>query len=145
MVWCEDVAKVLASEFNDMGYSIPSLPLPYTALYAASYVDPAFSNVLPILGAKTLADIGRDVLISHKKIVREVSARPSIMQQSPRVEVSTLRTCQSSYALLCACAAPPPHHHHHHHPPPPPFLSPPVVRLRPPAWSGLPSCRAVNS
>ena len=56
-LWLSDLTRVAAHRFDAMGYNVPTKVLPYAALWAASYVDPTLSNILPNIGVKALTDV----------------------------------------------------------------------------------------
>ena len=56
-LWLSDLTRVAAHRFDAMGYNVPTKALPYAALWAASYVDPTLSNILPNIGVKALTDV----------------------------------------------------------------------------------------
>ncbi len=67
-IWLQDLAKLLAGEFNPHGYRVPTGHLPYWALWLAARFDKTMRMTLEFVGKKELA--------SHEKARRELGWEP---------------------------------------------------------------------
>ncbi|HYC53561.1 MAG TPA: aldehyde reductase [Candidatus Binatia bacterium] len=69
-IWVQDIAKVLAAEFNPRGYRVPTGKLPYALMWVIAWFDKAVNLALTF--------VGRREVVSSAKAQRELgwSMRP---------------------------------------------------------------------
>ncbi|MEO7434507.1 MAG: aldehyde reductase [Candidatus Binatia bacterium] len=66
-IWVQDIAKVLAAEFNPRGYRVPTGKLPYAAMWVIAWFDKAVNLALTF--------VGRKEIVSSAKAQRELGWR----------------------------------------------------------------------
>lgn len=66
-IWVQDIAKVLAAEFNPRGYKVPTGKLPYWLMWIIAWFDKAVNLAITF--------VGRRELVSSAKAQRELGWR----------------------------------------------------------------------
>lgn len=58
-IWVQDIAKVLAAEFNPKGYRVPTGRLPYWVMWIIAWFDKAVNLALTFVGRKELVSAAK--------------------------------------------------------------------------------------
>lgn len=58
-IWVQDIAKVLAEEFNPRGYRVPTGKLPYVAMWVIAWFDKAVNLALTFVGRKEIVSCAK--------------------------------------------------------------------------------------
>jgi nucleoside-diphosphate-sugar epimerase len=73
-IWVQDIAKILAAEFNPRGYKVPTGRLPYWLMWIIAWFDKAVNLALTF--------VGRRELVSSAKAQRELGWRMRPVRES---------------------------------------------------------------